>query len=146
MRIAILTTLTLALTLTAACSKKDGDGAASGASADKAEPAAAAGPLKTTPQALWTDFTDPKVDGMKLLDKYRAGATFTGTIKIASAQENGDPILFMDVDGSNNKISLDFTDKAAIKAKAPKVGDSLTVTCQIGGASGALMMATDCKL
>jgi hypothetical protein len=145
MRIATFVSLTLALTLTAACSKKDGDGAASGGG-DKAEPAAAAGPVKTTPQALWADFTDPKVDGMKLLDKYRGGATFTGTIKIASAQENGDPILFMDVDGSNNKISLDFIDKAAIKAKAPKVGDSLTVTCQIGGASGALMQVMDCKL
>ena len=59
------------------------------------------------------------------------------------AEENGDPVLFMDVDGKA-KISLGFTDKAAIKAKKLKVGDELTVTCKIGGAMDNLMQVTDC--
>jgi hypothetical protein len=49
----------------------------------------------------------------------------------------------MDVDG-RNIISLDFADATA--GKGHKQGESLTVTCKIGGASGALMMVTDCVL
>jgi hypothetical protein len=51
----------------------------------------------------------------------------------------------MDVDGKNI-ISLDFTEPVPAKAKGLKAGDSVTVTCKIGGASGALMMVSDCVL
>lgn len=78
------------------------------------------------------------------MDKYKGGATFTAKVKTVAAEENGDPVIMLD--GGKGTISVSFTDKAAIKAKAPKVGDSLTVTCMIGGATDALMMVTDCKL
>ena len=134
--------LLLALVVVPACKKKDDAGAAP--TADK--PAAAAGgPVKTTPQDLFADFSPAsKLDGMALLDKYREGATFTGKIKIASANPNGDPILFMDVDGGKTKIDLGFTDPSSVKSKNLKVGDSLTVTCKIGGEVDALMQVTDC--
>lgn len=109
-----------------------------------AEPAAAAGtPVATNPKDLFADFTKPDADGMALLTKYENGATFTGKLVNVAAEENGDPVLFMDVDGKA-KISLGFTDKAAIKAKKLKVGDELTVTCKIGGAMDNLMQVTDC--
>src|SRR5258706_14146495 len=69
-RIAVAFTLSL-LTLTA-CGKKADD---KGGSAKAAEPAAAAGgPVKSTPKDLFAEFSDPKSDGMKLLDKYHDGA------------------------------------------------------------------------
>ena len=109
-----------------------------------AEPAAAAGtPVATNPKDLFADFTKPDADGMALLTKYENGATFTGKLVTVAAEENGDPVLFMDVDGKS-KISLGFTDKAAIKAKNLKVGDELTVTCKIGGAMDNLMQVIDC--
>ena len=39
-------------------------------------------------------------------------------------------------------MSVDYTDVA--QAKAVKDGDTITVTCKIGGASGTLMMVIDC--
>ncbi|HTL38588.1 MAG TPA: hypothetical protein VL326_35905 [Kofleriaceae bacterium] len=101
------------------------------------------GPVKTTPRDLFADFTKPDADGLALLDKYRDGATFTGMLKTVGEDETGRPVLMMDVDG-RNIISLDFADATA--GKGHKQGESLTVTCKIGGASGALMMVTDCVL
>jgi hypothetical protein len=101
------------------------------------------GPVKTTPRDLFADFTKPDADGLALLDKYRDGATFTGMLKTVGEDESGRAVLMMDVDG-RNIISLDFTN--ADQAKGHKQGESLTVTCKIGGASGALMMVTDCVL
>ena len=101
------------------------------------------GPVSTTPKDLFDDFTRPSTDGLALLDKYRDGATFTGTVKTVGVEESGKPVVMIDVDG-NNIISLDFLDPSPVNAKALKAGDTLTVTCKIGGASGALMMVTDC--
>jgi hypothetical protein len=103
----------------------------------------AGGPVKTTPRDLFADFTRPDADGLALLDKYRDGATFTGMLKTVGEDETGRPVLMMDVDGKNI-ISLDFIDPE--QGKGHKQGSSLTVTCKIGGASGALMMLTDCVL
>jgi hypothetical protein len=112
-------------------------------SAPKLEAPKPGGPLKTTPRELFADFTKPDADGLALLDKYRDGATFTGMLKTVGEEENGRPVLMMDVDG-RNIISIDFTNPD--QAKGHKQGESLTVTCKIGGASGALMMVTDCVL
>ena len=109
------------------------------------EPAAAAGtPAATNPKDLFAEFTKPDADMMALITKYENGATFTGKLVNVAAEANGDPVLFMDVDGKS-KISLGFTDKAAIKAKNLKVGDELTVTCKIGGAMDNLMQVIDCS-
>jgi hypothetical protein len=131
-----MTCLFLALALTA-CGKKDGEGggAASGGGED--------GPLKTTPKDLWSDFNGG-LKGAELMKKYRGEVSFTGTVKSVGQEESGKPVIMLDVDGKN-MISIDYADPAPIKAKMPKAGDSLTVTCKIGGASGALMMALDCK-
>ena len=101
------------------------------------------GPVKTTPRELFADFTKPDADGLALLDKYREGATFTGMLRTVGVDESGRPVLMMDVDG-HNIISLWFADPR--HAIGRKQGESLTVTCRIGGASGALMMVTDCVL
>jgi hypothetical protein len=96
-------------------------------------------PVKTTPRELFADFTRPDADGLVLLDKYRYGATFTATIKTIGTEEDGTPVVWIDVDGEN-LITLDFE-------QAPgtlRVGGELTVTGKIGGASGALMMVTGC--
>lgn len=98
------------------------------------------GPIKTTPQALFADFTRPEADGWVLLDKYRDGATFTATIKTVGTEEDGTPVVWVDVDGEN-LLTLDFADPAP---RNLQVGAQLTVTCRIGGASGALMMVTRC--
>ncbi len=139
--------LALSLALFPACKKKDEAAPAGGnapAAAEKtAEAPKAAAPVKTTAKDLFAEFTDPKADGMKLLDKYQNGATFTAPVKTVGAEESGKPVVMLDVDGKN-MISVDFTDPVAAKAKELKAGDSLTVTCKIGGASGALMMVTDC--
>jgi hypothetical protein len=102
-----------------------------------------AGAVKTTPRELFADFTRPDADGLALLDKYREGATFTGMLKTVGEDETGRPVLMMDVDG-RNIISLNFIDPR--QAMGFKQGESLTVTCKMGGASGALMMVTDCVL
>jgi hypothetical protein len=136
MRITHFVSLALALA-TFGCKDKDGDGGSSAKTADKA-----AGPVKTTPQDLFAEFSPAgKLDGMALLDKYHDGATFTGTVKNIIVEESGKASVWIDA-GGKNKISLEFKDPA--KGKAAKVGDSITVTCKIGGESGALMMALDC--
>jgi len=124
----------LLLVLVAGCGDRHAEGTAH---------AASRGPVKTTPRALFADFTQPDADGLALLDKYREGATFTGMLKTVGEDESGRPVLMMDVDGRNS-ISLGFVDW--VRAKGHKQGESLTVTCKIGGASGALMMVTDCVL
>jgi hypothetical protein len=100
----------------------------------------ARGPVITTPKQLFDDFTSPNSDGMVLLDKYRDGAQFTATIKTVGAEDDGKPFVWIDVDGEN-LMSLDFDDPAPRDLRA---GTQLTVTCKIGGASGALMMVTGC--
>jgi hypothetical protein len=98
------------------------------------------GPVMTTPKQLFEDFTSPDTEGMALLDKYRDGATFTATIKTVGTEEDGKPVVWIDVDGEN-LMTLDFDDPAPTDLQ---VGAQLTVTCKIGGASGALMMVTSC--
>ena len=139
-RIAVAFTLSL-LTLTACSKKADDKGGAAKATDPGAAAPAAGGPVKSTPKDLFAEFSDPKADGMKLLDKYHDGATFSGKVSVKGAEESGKPILWIDIDGKNH-MSLDYTDVAA--AKAVKDGDTVNVTCKIGGASGTLMMVTDC--
>ena len=99
-----------------------------------------AGPVMTTPKRLFDDFTSADTDGITLLDKYRDGVRFTATIKTVGAEEDGKPVVWIDVDGEN-LMTLDFDDPAP---RDLQVGALLTVTCRIGGASGALMMVTSC--
>ena len=96
--------------------------------------------MLTTPKQLFDDFTSADTDGLTLLDKYRDGARFTATIKTVGAEDDGKPFVWIDVDGEN-LMSLDFEDPAPRDLEA---GTELTVTCKIGGASGALMMVTSC--
>ena len=100
----------------------------------------ASGPVHTSPLALYRDFTRGDDE---LLAKYRDGVTITGAIKSVGEGERDEPIVMMDVDG-RNLLSLDFADPAAARQIAP--GDRVTVTCRIGGASGALMMVTGCAV
>ncbi len=157
----VRTTLALTLSLLAfsACKKKDGDKAApagddkAAPAADKpaadkpaadkpAEPAAAGGaPVQTNPKDLYAEFTKPNADGMALLDKYNGGASFTGKVIVASKEEDGSPVIFFDIDGAH-KMSVKFTDPASVKDV--KIGDSLNVTCKIGGADEHIMMVIDC--
>src|SRR5262245_8894281 len=97
------------------------------------------GPIHTTPRELFEDFTRPDADGPTLLDKYRAGATFTATIRTAGVDDDGRWVVWVDVDGEN-MMTLDFAEPPG----ELEVGGELTVTCRIGGASGALMMVTSC--
>src|SRR5262245_58879337 len=125
--------VTLSMLVFSGCKKKD-DAAASAAggetpaakAADKpaADKPAAGAPFKTNPKDLFAEFTDPKVDGMKLLDKYHDGATFSGKVSVKGAEETGKPILWIDIDGKNH-ITLDYTD--VNQAKAVKDGDTVTV-------------------
>jgi hypothetical protein len=148
MRIALL--LSLSLLAFPACSKKKDDAAGGAKTADKAAAgddkgaAPAGGPVKTDPKALWADFTAPNTDAMKLLDKYHDGASFSGKASVKGAEESGKPIIWVDIDGTNH-MSLDYTDVA--KAKAVKDGDTVNVTCKVGGADPTmkLMMMTDCS-
>src|SRR5262245_9643001 len=96
------------------------------------------GPVATTPRELFADFTRPDA---ALLDKYAGGATFTATIKAVGAEEDGSPVVWIDVDGEN-LITLDFAKPAP---QGLRTGEQLTVTCKIAGASGALMMVTHCR-
>lgn len=114
--------------------------------APAADPAGeAAAPVKVEVKALFAEFgPDAKGDPMALLDKYRGGATFTAKVK--QVQPAGDHVaMLLDVDGKNI-IQPSFTDEAAIKAKPPKAGDSLTLTCKIAGEVDALMQVTDCVI
>ncbi len=98
----------------------------------------ASGPIRTNPAALYRDFTRGEGD---LLAKYRTGVTLTGSIRSVGEGEHDEPIVMMDVDG-RNMLSLDFADPVAARRIA--AGDRVTVTCRIGGATGALMMVTSC--
>lgn len=134
----------IALFVFAACSSKKSDDKSAPAGAPVAEKTAAApsgGPVKTDPKALFDEFTKPGVDGMALIDKYHDGATISGKVSMKGAEEDGKPILWIMLDG-NKHISLDYTDVA--KAKTVKDGDTITVTCKVGGAMDNLMMLTDC--
>ena len=139
-------TALLCFALIAACSKKDDKPAAT--SGDPA-PAAAAektteatkAPVKTTPTALFDEFTKPGVDGMALLDKYHEGATFSGKVSLKGKEEDGKPILWMELDGGRH---IDLGYKDVEKAKGVKDGDTVTVTCQIGGAMDKMMQVLDC--
>ncbi len=137
----------IALFVFSACSKKsetatETTGGAAPKAAETAEqPKSGGGPVKTDPKALFDEFTKPGADGMALIDKYHDGATISGKVSVKGHEEDGKPILWMMLDG-NKHISLDYTDVA--KAKAVKDGDTITVTCKVGGAMDNLMMLTDC--
>jgi hypothetical protein len=127
----------IALFVVSACSSKKTEEPA----AKPVEQAKTGGPVKTDPKALFDEFTRPGVDGMALIDKYHDGATLSGKVSVKGAEEDGKPILWIMLDG-NKHISLDYTDVA--KAKTVKDGDTITVTCKVGGAMDNLMMLTDC--
>ena len=138
-------TALLSLALITACSKKDDKPAAGGdpapAAAQKTTETAAKGPVKTTPTALFDEFTKPGVDGMALLDKYHDGATISGKVSVKGHEEDGKPILWIELDGGRH---IDLGYKDVEKAKAVKDGDTVTVTCQVGGAMDKLMQVIDC--
>ena len=115
---------------------------AAGCTRSAAEPPARAapGPVRTTAQQLFQDFTRPDADGLALLDKYRDGVTFTATIKTVGVEEDGRPVVWIDIDGEN-LMTLELVDPSP-GGLVP--GAALTVTCKLGGASGALMIVTDC--
>jgi hypothetical protein len=137
----------IAALLFSACSKKDDakpaadNTAAPAAKSAEAPAATGGGPVKTTPQALFEEFTKPGVDGMALLDKYHDGATVSAKVSLKGHEEDGKPILWIPLEG-NKHISLDYTDVA--KAKAIKDGDTVTATCKVGGAMDNLMMLIEC--
>jgi hypothetical protein len=68
------------------------------------------GPVTTTPRELFEDFTRPDADGIALVDKYAGGVAFTATIKTVGFDEDGAPIVWIDIDGEN-VMSLDFADR-----------------------------------
>lgn len=125
----------------AACAKTPGE-ATRDPEAPAVRPTASKprGPVQTTARELFDDFTRPDADGLALLDKYRDGARFTATIKTVGVDEGGVPVAWIDIDGENVMV-LDFEQPAPSELQA---GARLTVTCRIGGASGALMMVTRC--
>jgi hypothetical protein len=97
------------------------------------------GPVETTPRALFDDFTRPDADRIALVDKYAGGVSFTATIKTVGSDDEGAPVVWIDIDGEN-VMSLEF----ARRPDGLRAGALLSVTCRIGGASGALMMVTSC--
>jgi hypothetical protein len=97
------------------------------------------GPVRTTARELFEDFTRPSADGLELLDKYREGARFTAIVRTVGVDETGQWVVWVDIDGEN-VMTLDFAEPPTNVT----VGGELTVTCKIGGASGALMMVTGC--
>ena len=140
----MLRTTLLSIALLTACGNKKDDKAAPAAAektTDKAPAAPAGGPVKTDPKALFAEFSpDSKTDAMALMDKYHDGATFSGVIKTAPG-DMAPTSAIMDVDGKNH-IMLEFTEAP----KGMKAGDTVTVTCKIGGESGSMMQVTDCVL
>ena len=106
-----------------------------------AAPAAATTPVQTNPKDLYAEFTKPGADTMALINKYDAGATFTGKVVNAAKEADGTPVIYVDIDGKH-KMSTKFTDAASVKDV--KVGDTVTATCKIGGADDKIMMVTDC--
>lgn len=109
---------------------------------DPHDPVRPVRPVRTTPRQLVEDFTRPEADGLALLDKYAGGATFTATIKTVGREEDGTPVVWVDVDGESVLV-LDFAPPPP-PLQDLRPGVLLTVTCKIGGASGALMMVTSC--
>lgn len=146
----VVLSLSLALSLVACKDKKEGGEASSKPTPTAGEPAAksaepaAATPVKTDAKALFTELTKPDADGMALLDKYRPGVTVTGAIKNLGAEEDGTPVVMLDAGEGNAMLGWKDGPAAAEKAKSWKVGDSLTVTCQVGGAMDRLMQLIDC--
>ncbi len=132
------TTLCVSLALVAfACKDKDKDKEGAAASGG-----GGGGPLKTTPKDLFADFSpNSSIKGMDLLDKYREGVTFTGTVTQVVGNPDGAPVIWLDVDGKN-RIDVKFKDDA--KGKSVKKGDSLTITCKVGGESGTTLYVIDC--
>ena len=63
------------------------------------------------------------------------------TIVNAAKEMTDQPVIYFDIDGTH-KMSAKFTDPASVKTA--KVGDTMTVTCKIGGADDKIMMVTDC--
>lgn len=159
----VSTVLALALASLTACKKKDeagksgepaasktapaGDPAPAGKVAPAAEAPAAAAPLKSTPEELFADLSKERsgMDALDALKKYEAGVTFTGKVKTAAAEEDGTPVIFLEA-GEKHMVSLQWADAGPVKAKGVKVGDSLTVTCKVGGVADAVLIVTDCKL
>jgi hypothetical protein len=133
--------IALALTLLSftACNKKDDNKAGGGGD----QPAAAAGPLKTNPKDLFGDFTKPGNDGMALLKKYHEGATFSAVVKTAPGSE-APTSMMLDVGDGQSVILASFVDTAKDKIATVKAGDTVTVTCKIGGANGHMMQVIDC--
>lgn len=148
--------LSLALLAMTACKKDDDKGGsakasgsasasakASGSASASASAAPAGGAVKTNPKDLFAEFGEKSgVDPMTLLDKYKDGATFTGSI-VTGPGDMAPTSAVMDVDGKNH-IMMDFTDEASIKGM--KAGDTVTATCQIGGEMDTMMQVTDCVL
>lgn len=97
------------------------------------------GPVETTPRALLDDFTRPDADRIALVDKYAGGVSFTAIVKTFGIDEQGASVVWIDIDGEN-VMSLEF----ARRPEGLRAGALLSVTCKIGGASGALMMVTSC--
>lgn len=95
------------------------------------------GPVKTTPLRLFDELVHAD---QALADRYRDGVTFSAVIKTVGEDERGRPVVWIDVDGTD-LITLDFSDPPPTGLRA---GATLTVTCRIAGASGALMMVTAC--
>lgn len=127
--------------LFSACSKKDSATPAADNKTTEA-PAKSGGPVKTEPQALFDEFTRPGTDGMALLDKYHDGATISAKVVVKGHEEDGKPILWVELAGGKH-ISLDYTDVE--KAKGIKDGDTVTATCKVGGAMDNLMMLIECS-
>jgi hypothetical protein len=123
-----------------ACKKKEeeGGGAAGGG--------AAKGPVKMSAEELVADFSKERKgqEAVAFMNKYRDGVTFTGKVKQFTMMGE-DPMIMLD-GGEGVSIQLDFADKAAIRTRGVKPDETLTVTCQISGKSGGIMMTSDCKL
>jgi hypothetical protein len=131
--------LALVLLSLPACKKGDDKAAAGGGD----QPAAAAGPVKTNPKDLFTDFTKPGTDGMALLKKYHDGAMFSAVVKTAPGSE-APTSMILDVGDGQSMIMASFADTAKDKIATVKAGDTVTVTCKIGGANGHMMQVIDC--
>lgn len=142
MKLAPMRTILLSLLLISACGNKKDEAAPKGTAAAPEKPVEkAGGPVKTDPKALFAEFSpDSKTDAMELMNKYHDGATFSGVIKTAPG-DMAPTSAIMDVDGKNH-IMLEFTEAP----KGMKAGDTVAVTCKIGGESGSMMQVNDCVL
>jgi hypothetical protein len=134
------------LALGAGC-KKDKDGGGSGGGGSTATPA---GPVEfPTAKAFWDDYTSDKYPGMKLLDRFRPGVKFTGTVKAVMGQD--DPgqnyHIWIDVDGQKWIDAQWLTDDPGAQAardKKTKQGDTVTLTCKITGMTDNFIGVHEC--